>query len=215
VPGVQVPFVDLAEKDQAKEAGATAAKWVKQHFNASPKIVDLSVPNNTNCSNREDGFIAGATSADPATQVVARPNGQGVRLASQNAMADVIQSRKTFNIATGCNGESTLGALAALRAAGRGKAVNKVPVSEYLFSVDGTAAEVKELTDPSSPLMSTLALTPKDNTKALLDDLLNLIHKKISNTDNSVHLKDVFLPTDCAGVNKILQAQYGTTATCG
>lgn len=214
VPGVQAPFVDLAEKEQAKQAGETAAKWVKEHFRATPKIVDLGVPNNTNCSNREDGFIEGVKSVDPAAQVVARPNGMGVRLASQNAMADIIQSGKQFNIVTGCNGESTLGALAALRAAGKGKAVNKAPVSEYLFSVDGTQAEVKELINPTSPLMSTLALTPKDNTKALLDDLLKLINKKITNSDDSVHLKDVFLPTDCGGVNKILKDQYGTTVAC-
>jgi len=214
VPGVTVPFVDLAEKDQTYQAGQAAAKWVKEHFNASPQIVDLDVPNNTNCSNREDGFIAGAMAADPATVVVAKPNGGGVRLTSQNAMADVIQSGKKFNIVTGCNGESTLGALAALRAVGRGKAVNKVPTSEYLFSVDGTAAEVKELLDPASPLMSTLALSPKDNTKALLDDLLNLINKKITNTDNSVHLQDHFLTPDCASTNAFLKDQYGTSVSC-
>lgn len=214
VPGVTVPFVDLAEKDQTYQAGQAATKWVKEHFNASPQIVDLSVPNNTNCSNREGGFIAGATAADPATVVVAKPNGGGVRLNSQNAMSDVIQSGKKFNIVTGCNGESTLGALAALRAVGRGKAVNKVPTSEYLFSVDGTSAEVTELLNPSSPLMSTLALTPKTNTKALLDDLLNLINKKITDSDNSVHLTDQFLTPDCTATNALLKDQYGTTVSC-
>ena len=214
VPGVAVPFVDLAEKAQTYQAGQAAAKWVKEHFNASPQIVDLDVPNNTNCENRESGFIAGAMAADPATVVVAKPNGGGVRLNSQNAMSDVIQSGKKFNIVTGCNGESTLGALAALRAVGRGKAVNKVPVSEYLFSVDGTSAEVTELLKPSSSLMSTLALSPKTNTKALLDDLTNLINKKITNADNSVHLQDHFLTPDCAATNAFLKDQYNTSVAC-
>lgn len=214
VPGVTVPFVDLAEKAQTYQAGQVAAKWVKDHFKASPQIVDLDVPNNTNCSNREDGFIAGAMAADPATVVVAKPNGGGVRLTSQNAMSDVIQSGKKFNIVTGCNGESTLGALAALRAVGKGKAVTKVPTSEYLFSVDGTSAEVTELINPSSPLMSTLALTPKTNTKALLDDLLNLINKKITNSDNSIHLTDQFLTPDCAATNTFLKDQYDTSVSC-
>ena len=214
LPGVTVPFVDLAEKAQAAEAGQAAVKWVKENLKVSPKIVVLDVPNNSNCNNRVDGFVSGAKQADPASEVVARPDGGAVRLKSQNVMADIIQGGKSFNIVMGCNGESTLGALAALRAVGRGKAIDKKPVSEYLFSIDGTEAEVKELLSPNSPLMSTLALKPKDNTKALLDDVINLINKKISNSDTSVHLNDVFLPTDCAGVKKILQDQYGTTITC-
>ena len=214
VPGVTVPFADLAERDQATQAGKAAAEWVKTNLKTTPKLVVLDVPNNTNCANREDGFIAGAMAADPNSVLVARPDGGGVRLKSQNAMADVIQSGKDFNIVTGCNGESTLGGLAALRAVGRGKAVNKVPVSEYLFSIDGTAAEVKELVDPTSALMSTLALTPKDNTKQLLDYLLKSIAKQVPDNDQSLHLKDVFLTPDCAATNVILSDQYGTTVAC-
>jgi ABC-type sugar transport system substrate-binding protein len=214
VPGVTAPFVDLAEYDQAKEAGAKAATWVRENFNATPRIVDLGVPNNTNCANRETGFIDGAKSADPSTVVVAQPNGKGLRLESAAAMADVINSGKEFNIVTGCNGESTLGGLQALREAGRGKAVDKKPVSEYMFSVDGTPDEIKELIDPTSPLMETLALTPYDNVRALLDTALKLQKGEIDNTHDELHLKDVALPTDCDAVNVILQKQYGTTVQC-
>jgi ABC-type sugar transport system substrate-binding protein len=124
VPDVEVPFVDLAEYDQAFEAGATAAKWVKENLNQTPQIVDLGVPKNTNCENRENGFIEGAKDADPTTKVVAQPNGGGARVVSQKAMSDIIQSGIDFNIVTGCNGESTIGGLLALQAAGRGLAVD-------------------------------------------------------------------------------------------
>lgn len=214
VPDVTVPFIDLAEYDQAKEAGAAAATWVKENFNETPKIVDLGVPNNTNCSNRETGFIDGAKSVDPDTEVVAQPNGKGLRLESAAAMADVINSGKDFNIVTGCNGESTLGGLQALREAGRGQADNKVPVSEYLFSVDGTPDEINELIDPSSPLMQTLALTPYDNVRALLDVALQLQAEEIDNTYDGTHLVDAFLPPECDALNVILEKQYGETVTC-
>lgn len=213
VPGVEVPFIPLAEYDQAKEAGARAATWVKENFNETPRIVDLDLPNNTNCTNRETGFIDGAKSVDSATQVVAEPNGQGSRLASATVMADVIASGKKFNIVTGCNGESTLGGLQALREAGRGKAVDKIPVSEYLFSVDGTPDEIKELVNPTSPLMETLALTPHDNVRVLVDTAIKLHEKKITNT-YTTDLKDIPLPTDCAQVSTIIKKQYGTTVDC-
>lgn len=213
VPDVEAPFVPLAEYDQAKEAGARAAEWVKANFNDVPRIVDLGVPNNTNCENRETGFIDGAKSVDPSTVVVAQPNGKGLRLESATAMAEVISSGKEFNIVTGCNGESTLGGLQALREAGRGKATDKKPETEYLFSVDGTPDEIKELIDPSSPLMETLALTPYDNVRVLLDTAVKL-HKGEIDNSYKTELKDVSLPTDCAEVNTILKKQYGTTVEC-
>jgi ABC-type sugar transport system substrate-binding protein len=213
VPGVEAPFVPLAEYDQAKEAGATAAQWVIDNFDESPKIVDLGVPNNTNCENRETGFIDGAKSVDPATEVVAQPNGKGLRLESATAMSDVIGSGAEFNIVTGCNGESTLGGLQALREAGRGKAVDKKPVSEYLFSVDGTKDEITELIDPTSPLMETLALTPYDNVRVLLDTAIKLHEGEVDNSYET-ELTDVSLPTDCAAVNEILKKQYDDTVDC-
>jgi ABC-type sugar transport system substrate-binding protein len=213
VTGVKVPFIPLAEYDQAKAAGARAATWVKDNFKDTPRIVDLGLPNNTNCTNRETGFIDGAKSVDPATQVVAQPNGQGSRLESATVMADVIASGKKFNIVTGCNGESTLGGLQALREAGRGKAVGKQPVSEYLFSVDGTPDEIKELVDPTSPLMETLALTPYDNVRVLVDTAIKLHDKKITNS-YTTDLKDIPLSTDCAQVATVIKKQYGTTVNC-
>lgn len=213
VPGVTVPFVPLDEYAQAKQAGERAAKWVKDNFNQSPLIVNLDLPNNTNCTNRETGFIDGAKAADSSSKVVAKPNGQGARLPSATVMSDVISSGKQFNIVTGCNGESTLGALQALREAGRGKAVNKKPVSEYLFSVDGTSDEIKELVSPTSPLMETLALTPYDNVRVLVDTAVKLHDKKITNTYKT-SLHDVPLPSDCQAVNTIIKKQYGTTVAC-
>lgn len=213
VPGVEVPFVPLAEFEQSKEAGARAAEWVKKNFSTTPKIVVLGVPNNTNCANRENGFIEGAKAVDSATELVARPNGKGLRLESAGAMADVIGSSKDFNIVTGCNGESTLGALQALREAGRGKATDKKPKTEYLFSVDGTPDEINELVNPESPLMETLALTPYDNVRVLLDTAVKLQKGEID-ASHKAELKDVFLPTDCPKVNEILKKQYDSTVTC-
>jgi ABC-type sugar transport system substrate-binding protein len=214
VPDIEVPFIPLAEYEQAKEAGARAAEWVKANLKDTPRIVDLGLPNNTNCTNRETGFIDGAKSIDPATEVVAQPNGEGARLPSATAMADVISSGKKFNIVTGCNGESTLGGLQALREAGRGQAIGNKPVSEYLFSVDGTADEIAELVDSTSPLMEVLALTPYDNVRVLVDTAIKLHTGEVDNS-YTTDLVDIPLSTDCAEVSKVIEHQYGTTVKCG
>jgi ABC-type sugar transport system substrate-binding protein len=214
VPDIEVPFIPLAEYEQAKEAGARAATWVKENFNETPRIVDLGLPNNTNCTNRETGFIDGAKSVDAATEVVAQPNGEGARLPSATAMADVISSGKKFNIVTGCNGESTLGGLQALREAGRGQAIDNKPVSEYLFSVDGTADEITELIDPTSPLVEVLALTPYDNVRVLVDSAIKLHNGDVDNSFTT-DLVDIPLSGDCAAISKVIEHQYGTTVSCG
>lgn len=213
VPDVEVPWVDLAEYDQAFEAGARAAAWVKENFDQDPLIVNLSVPKNTNCENREGGFIDGATDANPATKVVAAPNGGGQRVVSQEAMSDIIQSGVDFNVVTGCNGESTIGGLLALQSAGRGEAVDKVPTSEYLFSVDGTSAELEYLLDPTTPLMEVLALTPADNVKVLLDAAVDLANGDIDNSFEA-HLVDEFIPPNCEAANEFLAEQYDSSIDC-
>lgn len=213
VEGVDVPWIELTEYDQAAEAGRTAAEWVNENFDASPRIVILGVPNNTNCSNREDGFLAGAMEADPETELVARPNGGGQLQVSADEMATVIDSGAEFNIVTGCNGASTLGALQSLRAAGRGEAVDKVPVSEYMFSVDGSPQEVEALLDPTNPVMQVLSLTPYDNVRVLLDTMVQRINGDIGD-DFVGSVQDVLLPADCDAVNEILEVQYGEGVEC-
>lgn len=213
VPEVDVPFVVLSERAQTAEAGAKAAQWVKDNLGESPRLVVLSVPKNTNCEAREQGFVEGAMSVDPETVVVASPNGGGARVESQNAMADIIQSGVTFNIVTGCNGESTIGGLLALKAAGRGEAVDKSPLTEYLFSIDGTSDEVNLLLDPTSPLMETLALAPRSNTKALLDAAIKLAKGEIDSSFQ-LELTDEFLTPDCDEANAVLREQYGTQVDC-
>ena len=213
VPGVDVPFVVLSERAQTAEAGAAAAEWVRENFNEAPEIVVLSVPKNTTCEEREQGFVEGAMQADPETTVVASPNGGGARVESQKAMADIIQSGVDFNIVTGCNGESTIGGLLALQAAGRGEAVDKKPLTEYMFSIDGTSDEVNLLLDPTSPLMQTLALAPRDNTKALLDAAVQLAEGKIDSSFE-LELTDTFLTPDCEEANVVLKEQYNTQVEC-
>jgi len=186
---------------------------VEQHFHQVPRAVLVSLPDNTNCTNRMGGFWAGVKSVNSKAVLVAEPNGDRLTLPSENVMADVIQSGKPFNIVTACNGDSQLGALDALRAAGRGQAVNKVPKTEYVFGIDGTTPQIEELLSSTSPLMQVLGLDPVTNTISLLNTMIKEIHHQIPQTyRGSVY--DTVLNPNCAVTNAWLKAAYGTTVAC-
>jgi ribose transport system substrate-binding protein len=213
VVGVQAPFLQLDEYPQSKAAGVTAGKWVEAHFHQTPAVVEVTIPGNTNCTNRMSGFLAGLKSVNKATTLVADPNGQGAELPSENAMANVIQSGKKFNIATGCNGDSEVGVLDALKAAGRGQAVNKVPKTEYVWGVDGITQQIQELLNKNSPLMQVLGLDPVTNSKALVNALVKYIHHQIPSTYRGNLFDTVINPT-CKSGQGFLKADYGQTVAC-
>jgi ABC-type sugar transport system substrate-binding protein len=213
VVGVQAPFLQLDEFPQSKAAGVTAGKWVEAHFHQTPAVVEVTIPGNTNCSNRMSGFLAGLKAVNKASVLVASPNGQGLTLPSENAMANVIQSGKKFNIATGCNGDSQVGVLDALAAAGRGHAVNKVPKTEYVWGVDGITQQIQELLSKTSPLMQVLGLDPVTNSKALVNALVKYIHHQIPSTYRG-NLFDTVINANCAAGEKFLKDDYGQTVAC-
>lgn len=213
VVGVKAPFLQLDEYPQSKAAGVTAAKWVEKHFHQTPAVVEVTIPGNTNCSNRMSGFLAGLKSVNKASTLVASPNGQGAELPSANVMANVIQSGKKFNIATGCNGDSQVGVLDALKAAGRGQAVNKVPKTEYVWGVDGITQQIQELLNKNSPLMQVLGLDPVTNAKALVNALIKYIHHKIPSTYRG-NLFDTVINASCKSGQGFLKADYGQTVAC-
>jgi ABC-type sugar transport system substrate-binding protein len=213
VPDVKVPFVALAEYPQSKQAGVTAAKWVTAHFHQGPRVVEVTIPNNTNCVNRMGGFLAGVRSVDKSAPLVADPDGQGLTLPSENAMANVIQSGKPFNIATACNGDSSVGVLDALRAANRGQAVNKVPKTEYVFGIDGTSQQMQQLLGKTSPLMQVLGLNPVKNSQVLLDTMVKYIHKQIPDTYRG-NLYDTMISPDCKAGLAFLKDDYNTSVAC-
>ena len=148
---VTTPFVELNEYEATFEAGVEAATTAQELWPDDPLgMVLVDIPTLPLCHDlRVGGFRDGVLSVDPEAEIVAEVDGKGDQLTSTTVMEDVISSGKPFNLVIGCNGPMTLGALGALQAAGRGKAVDNVPVSEFVVSVDGSLPEVTELLDRS------------------------------------------------------------------
>lgn len=213
------PYIALDDRKQSREAGANAARAVQKDFpDEGVKMVVLTIPGVPICEDFRMGpFIEGVKSVDPDAEIVAQPDGAGVRAQSNKVMEDVIRSGDDFNLVTACNGESALGALSALERAGRGKASvkggEKVPETEYVFTIDGSPAEVEKLTDPKSSVMEVLMLTPYENARKLAELTI-----KNANGDLPDDYRDTvegqLVGPDCEAANKLLQREYGETVDC-
>lgn len=211
---VTTPFLELNEYDTTFEAGVNAANAIAEYFpGAQARIVVLDIPTVPLCSElRVQGFVDGVLSVAKDGEVVARLDGVGDRESSTNVMEDLLQTGADFNIVSACNGEMLLGALGALRAAGRGEAVDNVPVTEYLFSIDGTSAEIEELMDPSSPVVETMALAPRENARAFVDILVKMMSGEIGMTEAYLEKTGAagsrLLGPDCTVLNQFMSEQY-------
>jgi len=213
------PYVALDDRKQSREAGANAARAVEKDFpDEGVKMVVLTIPGVPICEDFRMGpFIEGVKSVAPDAEIVAQPDGAGVRAQSNKVMEDVIRSGDDFNLVTACNGESALGALSALERAGRGKASvkggEKVPDTEYVFTIDGSPAEVAKLTDPGSSVMEVLMLTPYENARKLA-----ALTIRNANGDLPADYRDTvegqLVGPDCEAANKLLEREYGETVDC-
>jgi ABC-type sugar transport system substrate-binding protein len=211
---VTTPFLELNEYETTRQAGRNAANAVAGLFPDQPvRMIIIDIPTVPLCSElRMQGFIDGVQEVNADAEVIARVDGAGDRLTATTVMEDLLQRERDFNIVTACNGEMLLGALGALEASGRGQATDKVPQSEYLFSIDGSPAEIAKLVDPGSALMETMTLTPRENGRAFLGILVRMMAGEIGLTEPYTEITgSLLLPPDCDVINTVLQEQFFAT----
>ena len=211
--GVTVPFVQLFDYEIAREGGVAAAKWLKQNKpGEKAKVVYFDRTGVVHCANyRGDGFIAGITSVMGAgnVQIVFRDNVTASQDESMRRMEDLLQRSPDFNIFSGCGATHALGGLAALNAAGRGKAVGGVPLTEFIVSIDGTPDELTRLLDPTSALKATVGLLPRENATKHLETLKRILSGELKLNDNiTVLAPGHLLPVRCDKINEYITTQY-------
>ncbi len=214
--GVVAPYLPFNDYDVTKKAGTDAATWVKENMpGQKPKVVLFDYLPLPLCHEwRMTGFMDGIKSVLPDVDVVfwdTVPTSKDGTLAK---MEDQLQTNPDFNIFTGCGGDLILGGIAGLQAGGRAKAVDKVPQTEWILTIDGTPAEIALLLDKNSSIMETITLTPKENGEKTWATLKQVMLGEIApNADLTVNLPGTILPTDCQALAKIYEAQYGITET--
>lgn len=206
----RMPFVAVNERKLTFQAGVRAATRAKQLFRGQQLgVLALDLLNLPICKrDRMGGFIAGVKSVEKKAKIY-DVGAKGDRLDATNKTADLIQSGRKFNIVTACTGEMVQGAIAALTAAGRGKAVGKKPQTEYIFAIDGDKTQLQQLLSKSSPVMQSMGLTPKQQALRQLNLLLEVITKKIPLTSSKTVIAGAQLvDPNCKAVNAYLTTQY-------
>lgn len=211
--GVTVPFVQLYDYEIAKEGGKQAAEWLmKNKPGEKAKLVYFDRIGVVHCEKyRGDGFIAGVTEVMGAdnVEIVFRDLVKPSQEEALARMEDLLQTSPDFNMFWGCGATHVMGGLSALEEAGRGKAVDGVPVTEFVMSIDGTPEEINKLLDSTSALKATLGLTPKENAAKHLDTLKRIFSGELKIDDNiTVPAPGSLLPTDCEKLNEYLVNEY-------
>jgi ribose transport system substrate-binding protein len=211
--GVVAPQAIFNDYEVTKQAGAMAAKWVVDTLKQTPKVVLFDILSVPICHDiRMTGFMDGVKSVAPDAETVFWDTVPASKDGTLAKMEDQLQANPDFNIFTGCGGDLILGGIAGLEAAGRGKAVDKNPVTEWILSIDGTPDEITRLLNPESSVEATITLTPKENGQkswALLKEVM--LGEIAPTSDKVVDLPGKILPTDCEELKKIYDDQYSIT----
>jgi ABC-type sugar transport system substrate-binding protein len=151
-------------------------------------------------------------SAVPETEIVFWDEVPFDKNLAMAKMEDQLQANPDFNIFTGCGSDMVLGGIAGLEAAGRGKADNKAPKTEYVVTIDGTLPELQRLVDPSSSVVTTVTMTPKTNGTEFWTMLKSIMTGETGATEAKVvDLPGLTMPKACADVAAIYEEQYGPT----
>ncbi len=211
------PAALFNDYDTTFAAGEHAAAWLKS---AKPgekaKLVIFDVLTLGYCKEgRMQGFIDGVTKAMGAdnVEIKFRDTVEHKREIALAKMEDQLQRDPDFNIFTACGADGVLGGIAALQAVGRASADNKVPKTEYIFTIDGTPSELELLFSANSSVMETMTLTPKENGTAAASLLSQVLSGSLPPTkDLVVNLPGVLLPANCQKTAAIFADQYGLNA---
>jgi ribose transport system substrate-binding protein len=208
--GAKAPFVGIPEKEATSAAGKEAAKRFHEKFgkDTQAKLATVECPEIQQVVDRADGFIEGFKSVDPNVQVVARADGKCFREKALAATEDLLQAHPDVNVIYGGNGDSALGALAALQGAGKGTS-DKV----FLVSHDGSEPELIEMVNPKSALKLAVANRPRELARGTIDTLIETIQgKRPMAEDTEVRIPAVVLtPDDVNALNQFLKEQYFST----
>ena len=210
-----IPFDDM--KALTKQAGADAATFVIETLKQTPKLVVFDWVEIPVChEERMIPFVDGVKSVAPDAQIVFWDTVPANKDQTMAKMEDQLQANPDFNIFTGCGGDLILGGVAGLQAAGRAQAVNKVPKTEWIMTIDGTPEEIDLLLDKSTSIVRTVSQKPNEHGVAVWQTMKKIMLGEIAQDGDApaeALTTSQMLTSDwtCADVAKEYEHQYGKT----
>ncbi len=178
---LQIPYNAISEREAAFKMGETAAKKWKEFYPDIPIAYAVIgwMENPVTTAERHGPFIEGILSVDPtATEVGMLDAAEGTEKAYEICQ-DLLQAHPEVNIIYAEANNLLMGVIPALEEAGRGKAVDGVPLTEIVASTDAPESEIRDVYDPTSAVKLTMGLTPKENAIARIDTIVSIYNGEI------------------------------------
>jgi ABC-type sugar transport system substrate-binding protein len=179
-----IPTARSDEKGISFAMGAEmATQWKAAHPDKPIVMVELGWPNHTEVkSGRTDPWVQGVLSVDPkATDLGCQDVSKGADQAKQ-VMTDLLTTHPEVNLIYSEASGQTVGTMAALAQAGRGKFANGKPLTEIVSSVDFDEVEMKEVYDPNSSLKLSMGLPPVETARGRIDLIMDIKSGKVKPT---------------------------------
>ena len=179
-----IPVARSDEKGISFAMGAEmATQWKAAHPDKPIVMVQLGWPNHTEVkSGRTDPFVQGVLSVDPtATDLGCQDASKGPDAAKQ-IVTDLMTTHPEVNLIYSEASNLTVGTMAALTQAGRGKMDNGKPLTEIVASVDFDEVEMKEVYDPNSSLKLSMGLPPIETADGRIDLIMDIANGKVKPT---------------------------------
>ena len=171
--------IPTARSDEAGisfEMGAEmATQWKAAHPDKPIVMAQIGWPNHTEVkSGRTDPFVEGVLSVDPtATDLGCLDASKGPDTAKQ-IILDLVTQHPEVNLIYSEASNLTVGTMAALNQAGRGKMDNGKPLTEIVASVDFDEVEMKQVYDPNSSLKLSMGLPPVETSHGRIDLIMDV-----------------------------------------
>ncbi len=179
-----IPTARSDEAGVSKAMGIEMAKqWKAAHPDKPIVMVQLGWPNHTEGkSGRTDPCVAGVLSVDPnATNLGCQDASKGQDAAKQ-IILDLVTQHPEVNLIYSEASNLTVGTMAGLTQAGRGKMENGKPLTEIVCSVDFDEVEYKSVYDPNSSLKLSMGLPPLETGRGRIDLIMDIANGKTAMT---------------------------------
>ncbi len=177
----------VARSDEAGISFAMGVEMAKQWKAAYPDkpivMVEEGWPNHTEVkSGRTDPWVQGVLSVDPsATDLGCLDVSQGTDQAKQ-VTTDLLTTHPEVNLIYSEASGQTVGTMAALTQAGRGKFDNGKPLTEIVASVDFDEVQYKQIYDPNSSLKLSMGLPPIETADGRIDLIMDIANGTVNST---------------------------------
>ncbi len=213
-----IPTARSDEKGISFAMGAEmATQWKAAHPDKPIVMVELGWPNHTEVkSGRTDPWVEGVLSVDPtATDLGCLDVSKGTDQAKQ-VVTDLMTTHPEVNLIYSEASGQTVGTMAALTQAGRGKFDNGKPLTEIVSSVDFDEVEMKQVYDPNSSLKLSMGLPPVETARGRIDLIMDIKNGKVKPTSQPAEeffykaYNVSFFTMPAADAAKWLNDQFGT-----